>query len=382
MLIKGRRGQATAELAVFGSLIILVAGVLLSYTRTIREQQKIEQQVFRQALNDAHNYNFTVEDVAGQIRTDSGATISYSKTQDKQAGVIFEPNRRSYTADYSVFWSNAEDPPELNKMDVNNDAVSLPGKKITYDRCSQTANYDYNLCKEGFETPDKEMELNTWDAIATIAPVLASGLSLKIGGETVADFLGISAGWVSAIQFGVRTAQFYYFLDKYTEVMDDLTDSDNRREELEEQDEQMSKWGWRVATEIKDSADGIEPGQYYVKEIDAQTYDTLQDSSTQNNYIEMKVETPSQIINKREASLTDTVNRNFKLRYDVTAPDPVIPILDPAQKDLIALTPSQHAYEYSLSDIPLSQGLGADRSYASSQVGTTVSQEVLWTTPH
>lgn len=368
MLIKGRRGQATAELAVFGSLIILVAGVLLSYTRTIREQQKIEQQVFRQALKDANEHAFNVTDIYDETVTDYGATVGYSKTLDKQANLLFEPSRRSSAASYTVFWSGAEDPPTLDKNVINQDSISknnsdgsisLSRKKITYDRDS-----------EATETPDKELKLSTLDLIALIAPVAGSA----IGSYT--NWFGTYAG---EILFAVKLASFIYFYAQYSETISKLEEVEQRREELEDQDEQMSKWGWRISTDAKDSADSIDAGKYYVKEVDAQIYDTLMNSSTQNNYIEIKVEAPSQITNNRGTSLTDTVNRNFKLRYDVTAPDPAIPILD---QDLIALTPSQHTYEYSLSDIPLSQGLGADRSYASSQVGTTVSQEALWTTPH
>lgn len=374
MLIKGRRGQATAELAVFGSLIILVVGVLLSYTRTIREQQKIEQQVFRQALKDANEHAFNVTDIYDETVTDYGATVGYSKTLDKQANLLFEPSRRSSAASYTVFWSGAEDPPTLDKNVINQDSISknnsdgsisLSRKKITYDRDS-----------EATETSDKELKLSTLDVIALIAPVAVSTIGSEFFKNNIGNWFGAYAG---QIVFAVKLASFIYFYAQYSETISKLEEVEQRREELEDQDEQMSKWGWRISTDAKDSADSIDAGKYYVKEVDAQIYDTLMNSSTQNNYIEIKVEAPSQITNNRGTSLTDTVNRNFKLRYDVTAPDPAIPILD---QDLIALTPSQHTYEYSLSDIPLSQGLGADRSYASSQVGTTVSQEALWTTPH
>ncbi|MBU0504006.1 MAG: hypothetical protein KKG43_06425, partial [Candidatus Omnitrophica bacterium] len=67
MIIRNKIGQAAVEIAVFGSLIILAVGALLSYTRTIREQQLLEQQVFRQALKDAYEHKFNVTDIKGDV---------------------------------------------------------------------------------------------------------------------------------------------------------------------------------------------------------------------------------------------------------------------------------------------------------------------------
>ncbi len=383
--IKNRKGQATAEIAVFGALILLALGALLNYTRTIREQQLTEQQVFRQALKDANEHEFEVTNIYEEKVKDYGATVSSSKTLDKQANLLFEPNRRSYSAGYSVFWSGAEDSPELNKTEVNKDTIIKTGyedgdvgatpkyrKKIKYFR------------DEGaFETPDKELKLSTLDLVMTIAPAVAT---VALASKTVTNYLEnlIGKGAAPAISFALRAASFGDFCAKYYEAMGNMEDAEARREELEDQDEQMSKWGWRVATEVKDKDDGIEAGKYYVKEIDAETFDTSSTSSTVSSFTEAKVEDSSRIANNRSVNLTDTINRIFKLRYDVTAPDPVIPILD---QDLIALEPKNHTYEYvsddaSFADINLGQGFGGDRAYSSSDLGATVTQEKGWVTPH
>lgn len=351
-----KRGQAAAEIAVFGSLIILVVGALLSYTRTIREQQLLEQQVFRQALKDAYEHKFNVTDVKGDVVKDYGATVSYSKTLDKQAELLFEPNRRGYSASYTTFWSGAEDPPALNQMRVNQDNVSLSSKNITYFRSN-----------EATDAPDRELQMNALDVIAILAPVAVSAIGSEWFKNNIGDWfkaMGFDTP-ASSIGLYLKAACFAYFAYKYYDAMGIMEETEARNAALKDQDKKMSKWGWRVATEAKGDAN---PGKEYVKEIDAQVWDTAQTSSTQNVYSEVKIENSAQIASNRRASLIDTVNRNFRLRYDVTSPNSTI-------------APSLHTYEY-ISDVSLSQGLDADRNYSSSKAGTSVVQELGWTTPN
>ncbi|MBU2035740.1 MAG: hypothetical protein KKA59_08215 [Candidatus Omnitrophica bacterium] len=355
MIIRNKIGQAAVEIAVFGSLIILAVGALLSYTRTIREQQLLEQQVFRQALKDAYEHKFNVTDIKGDVQTDYGATVSYSKSLDKQAELLFEPNRRGYSASSTILWSGAEDPPALNKMRVNQDNVTLSNKTITYFRSN-----------EATDAPDRETQMSALDTIAILAPVAVQFVGSKWFSEHVtdwaADFLKEYGDYVA---LALKIASYAYLLTKYTEAESKMNDIEARNAALKDQDKQMSKWGWRVASEAKGDAN---PGKEYLKDIDAQIWDSRQTSSTQNVFSETKTEDFSRIDSTRSASLTDTVRRTFKLRYDVTTPNSTI-------------APSLHTYEY-ISDVSLSQGLGADRNYSSSQAGTIVSQELGWTTPH
>ncbi len=382
-------GQATAEIAVFGSLILLVLGALLSYTRTIREQQLNEQNVFRQAMQDAHTheYNFTNDD--GDTFTDHGATISYSKTLDKQANLLFDPSRRSYSSSYTIFWSGAEDPPDLNKMKFNNDDVALPETKLTscgptgYDRCDSDAT----------EAPDKELMPEILDVIALIAPITVSALGSFIANNFytngLGNYIGFGSWWVldagsSAVLFYVRLASYTYLITTYLIEQGHVDDIETTQEALEAEDEQMSDWGWRISTDAKDSGStdyygncvsvgaAIPAGKCYVKEINAQTYDTQTGSRATNSFVERKNENSLQMINNRGTGLNDTVDRNFKLRYDITGltnPDPTIdPAILPRVYDL-------------LSDIALSQGLGSDFTYDKTSVGTTVNQGQIWITP-
>lgn len=356
-------GQAIAEIAVFGSLLLLGIGVLLNYTRSIREQQLMEQQVFRQGLQTAYEHTFTVEDGNGDDQEDYGATVNLNSTIDRQSNLLFEPGRRSLAANYSILWSGAEDPPDLNMSRVNNEELNLPRKKITYFRDD-----------DADETPDKELKLSTLDLVATIAPAAVSALGAAYNavypygttGVTQAsdwNWWGKYGGTVMAV---LRAVQLAYFIDKYNDMVDKLEETESRREDLEDQDEQYNLWGWRVSTDTKDEKDGIEAGKWYVKEIDAQAYDSSSGSSTDYTYNESKKDNSSAVINNRLISLRDTVNRNFKLRYDVTVPDPTVAL-------------SKHSYEY-LDDVNFEQGLGSDGGYKSANAGTVVSGGQTWRT--
>jgi hypothetical protein len=167
----------------------------------------------------------------------------------------------------------------------------------------------------------------------------------------------------------MRAASLAYFLYKYNSTMKKLDGQENLAKDLEQQDKQFGDWGWRVASKIKDEDFGEDYyGKYYVKEIDAQIYNSRFDGSISSTYTENKNETKSEIINQRKIVLSDTLKRNFNLRYDITSPDPTIEL-------------SQHTYEY-IADIAFNQGLAQDGKYRSVDVGQTVTKEQEWITPH
>lgn len=48
--MKGRRGQAATELAIFGSIMLIVVGTMVNYGQTMATQQELEMYAFRRAL--------------------------------------------------------------------------------------------------------------------------------------------------------------------------------------------------------------------------------------------------------------------------------------------------------------------------------------------
>jgi len=333
----------------FGALLLLVVGVLLSYTRSMREQQEMDQLVFRKALSDAYNTQVKVKDINGNDTTDYGATASYSMIEDRFANVPFNVGRRTYASNYNIFWSNAESPSDLNSYFVNSDTVSTPMKKLTYLRDPDAS-----------ETPDLELKMTTMDYIAVIAPVMISA----IGSYT--NWFGSYAG---ALGWAAKVGQLAYFYSKYDEMEDKLKEVEKRWDFLEDQDDQFSDWGWRVATEDKDAADGIEAGKYYVKEIFPEVYDTTFGADTDYDYKETSSANKSRSSITRSIDVADTVRRNFKLRYDITAPDSSIDL-------------ALHTYEL-LSDQNLNQGLAVQKGYSGYSTQDAGNKSLLrqtWTT--
>ena len=54
------RGQAVAELAIFGSLILLVFSIILMYGQRLETQQQVKMEAFRKALQKAYDRNGSV----------------------------------------------------------------------------------------------------------------------------------------------------------------------------------------------------------------------------------------------------------------------------------------------------------------------------------
>lgn len=362
--------QATLEIAIFGSLLLIVLLTLLNYTRSIREQQKLEIEVFEQAANDSWNYNFTAREENGDYYNDSGATVSISKSIDRQSNLLFEPSRRSYSAGYSVLWSGASDPPDVTEYKVNEDTIDTKKKKIYLLRDP-----------EATDTPDGELQLGAKEVIALLCPLIAQALDWAMP----AFFDWWSQGWTvttggmaipygGSVVFALRGTAFYLLTDSMLEAMDHMKEVEERAARLEDQDKQYQEWGWRISNHAKDEwPDGITAGMYYVKEIEAQVYDQEVVSKTDTNYSETKEENTAAISGRRKVDLKDQVTRIFRRRYDETV-DSTLPL-------------DQHVYNYTDKDgnsldVTIEQGLDANGTYSTGALGTVVSRDQTWTTPN
>lgn len=110
------KGQATTELAIFGSLILVCFAILISYGQNMQEQQILQQQAFRKALQKAYNEN---------------AFVSYNITKNPRTVNIFgnygEGGRSSTGAGASVNWCLGE-PEDKSYYQINEDEIAVDGE--------------------------------------------------------------------------------------------------------------------------------------------------------------------------------------------------------------------------------------------------------------
>lgn len=110
--IKNKKAQAVAEMAVFGSIILFIFGVLLSQLQRLNDQQYVQMEAFRRALEkansgfdrDVNSTNSTVIPGDG-----AGASVQYSFTENRKhsdlQGGYRKGNTQTVSASSSVFWA-------------------------------------------------------------------------------------------------------------------------------------------------------------------------------------------------------------------------------------------------------------------------------------
>jgi hypothetical protein len=303
----GRKAQALLELALFLGIMLMVLLAALSYQRNLREQKLADEDVFDQAKVKAYNHKFTEKDIDGETWECSGAIVSYSLNADRQATRIFQGGqRRTAASSASVYYSNAEDPPDLEYNYYNTTDISSgeEGKKLYYDRPG------------GTEDPEDGLKLSTVDYFCAAYPMLSS---MAQGLFNLKD-TGWWSSWGGYLDFALRAASFAYFSARFYEALSEIEASEAEREKLEVQDEQMGEWGWRVCDEVHDGSSLA--GKKYVKDITAQVYDIQTEEAKNINYSETQEANAS----SRSVIVGHQVKRRVSRRYDVTVPDPTIPL--------------------------------------------------------
>jgi len=120
------RGQTLLELAIFGSLILVVFGTLLSYLNRANDQQYVQMKAFRQALQIA-NYGGISEN------TDGGGSVQLTMMENRRVadtGAYFKKGAAQATsASANILWSVP--------------SVGTSGKSMTYYKIND--NYSPNL---------------------------------------------------------------------------------------------------------------------------------------------------------------------------------------------------------------------------------------------
>lgn len=119
-----KKAQAATEMAILGSLILVVISFLFSYIQRQNEEQYITMEAFRRALHKAN----------GPQPTDEGASVSlnliqYRRFADISAG-FGQGNRNMLGAAASVFWAVPEVKPgaqakNLSLFRINEDEIDL-----------------------------------------------------------------------------------------------------------------------------------------------------------------------------------------------------------------------------------------------------------------
>lgn len=118
------KAQAMAEMAIFGSLILFIFGTFLSHLQRFNDQQYVDMEAFRRALEKATTYQ-------GQDSEGAGASVQYSFIENRKhtelQGGFRKGNTQTLSASSNVFWAvpkvgrNAEN---LIVYRINQDEVS------------------------------------------------------------------------------------------------------------------------------------------------------------------------------------------------------------------------------------------------------------------
>ncbi|MHB8154808.1 MAG: hypothetical protein ACYDFR_02000 [Candidatus Omnitrophota bacterium] len=102
MIYVNKKGQAVAEMAIFGSLILLIFGVLLSFMQQFNDRQYVQMEAFRRALEKANSYIGTADD-------GSGASVQYTLAQNRHqinlGGGYRQGNNVTQTGSANVYWA-------------------------------------------------------------------------------------------------------------------------------------------------------------------------------------------------------------------------------------------------------------------------------------
>ena len=135
--MRGNRGQAATELAIFGSIMLIIVGAMLNYGQTLATQQEMQMYAFRRALqlsraryNDseaARQVDFTVfKEVYPVSVLDSGVaksrvSASASIDWESDTGTLTGEDPEDFSTQY---WQLGR------RMIRNNELIELPKMKV------------------------------------------------------------------------------------------------------------------------------------------------------------------------------------------------------------------------------------------------------------
>jgi hypothetical protein len=155
------KGQALLELAVFGSLILVVFGMLLSYMNRLNDQQYIQMETFRRALQIGNN---------GDIFTHKagGGSVSLTQMENSRApdlsGYFRKGSGSSSSASASILWTVpevSESGESLTYYKINDDYSTNLKDKESVDEIRTSQDTDFNESMRKVEDTTKITNIRT-----------------------------------------------------------------------------------------------------------------------------------------------------------------------------------------------------------------------------
>lgn len=101
---KGQKGQAVVEFAIFGSIILLGFGVLLSHIQRSNDQQYLQMEAFRQAQNKACTYLPSNDGAGASVQM----TIIQNRRYADISNDFAKGSPQTVSANSSVLWAIPE----------------------------------------------------------------------------------------------------------------------------------------------------------------------------------------------------------------------------------------------------------------------------------
>lgn len=146
---KAQKGQTLIELAIFGAIILFLFGTLLSYMQRFNDQQYVQMESFRRALEKANTYQ-------GPTTEGAGASVQYSLMQNRRYTDLSDNFKKGnsdlVSGGANVFWAI----PKLKEDDDDDtEAPNIIAFKINEDE--QQWNYRDFIPKE-YDSIDDEGE--------------------------------------------------------------------------------------------------------------------------------------------------------------------------------------------------------------------------------
>ena len=144
-IFKKVKAQTTVELAIFGSVILLLFSSALSYIQTINSRQKATMKAFRYALKKAYSDNAYV----------NYQVIEHKRNVTPDSNNLFG-QRAVASGSASVFWAIGKAKNEMvlainDKEKVISDDTRIENIDFTYDTVSNTS-VSVAYAKEGIAT--------------------------------------------------------------------------------------------------------------------------------------------------------------------------------------------------------------------------------------
>jgi hypothetical protein len=121
MRLRTQKGQSVVELAIMGGIILMLFGIILSHIQRLNDQQYVEMETFRRALEKANTYR-------GVNSEGAGASVQLTQMQNRRHSDLSpefrkgSPSSAGHSA--NVFWAVpkvGEEPDNLIVYKINED---------------------------------------------------------------------------------------------------------------------------------------------------------------------------------------------------------------------------------------------------------------------